>query len=99
MRRKLEKKLLFLPIINIFVYIYLIISIFSKKHKMKDVVLLILTTILCIIIITIPRIIIRNIFNNETLDLILFYISIWLYFISSNFCILCFEKKQNQVQI
>lgn len=71
MGRNLEKKLLFIPLLNIFVYIYLLI------------------------IITIPRIIIRNIFHNEIVDLVLFGINIWLCFIVANLCLLYFEKREN----
>ena len=45
MGRNLEKKLLFIPLLNIFVYIYLLIIIFLKKYKIKNVLLLIFESI------------------------------------------------------
>lgn len=94
MERKNIKILKYIPIINIFVFIYLIIDIFSKnKIDSKKLLSYIAATFVVIIIITIPRIIVNKVFNNETVNLIIFYIYIWIYFLVFNIIFLDFENS------
>lgn len=96
MKREKVEILKYIPIVNIFVLIYLIIYIFSKnKIDTKKFLSYLIKTFILIIIITIPRIVINRVFNNETLDLIIFYIYIWIYFIVFNLIVLKFEKSIN----
>ena len=77
-----QKKLKFIPIINIITMFAWIRICFIKSIKPFDFLKNLLKMFFIFVIITIPRIVCFFALENDTLDRILTYVSIYLYFLT-----------------
>lgn len=91
-----QKKIMFIPIVNFITVFLWIGKCFSNVLKPSDFIKTLLKIFVCMIAITIFRILLSDFYTETVFNDIVFYISVYLYFFSMSFFAV---KAQEQMEL